>query len=84
MSSLSVQCTVAVAEYVLDVMHDIDWQKVQVVDCHPHYRQRCTCIGPKCLNRTLDCPFDSWLVCLREKTIANTAVCQYVYVNVHM
>ena len=22
-------------------MHDIHWEKAEVVDCHPHYRQRC-------------------------------------------
>ena len=31
----------AVAEHATNEMHDIDWEKAEVVDCHPHYRQRC-------------------------------------------
>ena len=31
----------AVAEHATSEMHDIDWEKAEVVDCHPHYRQRC-------------------------------------------
>ena len=31
----------AVAEHATNAMHDIDWEKAEVVDCHPHYRQRC-------------------------------------------
>ena len=29
------------AEDASNEMHDIDWEKAEVVDCHPHYRQRC-------------------------------------------
>ena len=31
----------AVTEHATNEMHDIDWEKAEVVDCHPHYRQRC-------------------------------------------
>ena len=31
----------ALAEHATNEMHDIDWEKDEVVDCHPHYRQRC-------------------------------------------
>ena len=31
----------AVAEHTTNEMHDIDWEKAEIVDCHPHYRQRC-------------------------------------------
>ena len=31
----------AVAEHASNEMHDIDWEKAEVVDCHPHYCQRC-------------------------------------------
>ena len=31
----------AVADHATKGMHDIDWEKVEVVDGHPHYRQRC-------------------------------------------
>ena len=30
----------AVAEHASNEMHDIDWEKAEVVECHPHYRQR--------------------------------------------
>ena len=30
----------AVAEHATNEMHDIDWEKAEVVDCHPHYHQR--------------------------------------------
>ena len=32
----------AVAEHVLNEMQNIDWEKAEVVDYHPHYRQRCS------------------------------------------
>ena len=32
----------AVTEHATNEMHDIDWEKAEVVDCHPHYHQRCT------------------------------------------
>lgn len=28
------------AEHASNEMDDIDWTKVKVMDCHPHYRQR--------------------------------------------
>ena len=31
----------AVAEHTSNEMHDIDWEKTEVVHCHPHYHQRC-------------------------------------------
>ena len=27
--------------YATNEMHDIDWEKAEVVDCHPHYHQVC-------------------------------------------
>jgi len=30
----------AVAEHASNEMHDIDWEKTEVVDCHLHYCQR--------------------------------------------
>ena len=31
----------AVAEHATNEMHVINWEKAEVVDCHPHYCQRC-------------------------------------------
>ena len=31
----------AVAEHASNEMHDIDWEKAEVVERHPHYRRRC-------------------------------------------
>ena len=31
----------AVAEHASNEMHDIDWERTEVVHCHPHYHQRC-------------------------------------------
>ena len=31
----------AIAEHAVDRMHEINWEEAEVVDYHPHYRQRC-------------------------------------------
>ena len=30
----------AIAEHAVDHMHEINWEEAEVVDSHPHYRQR--------------------------------------------
>ena len=53
----------AVAEHATNEMHDIDWEKAEVVDCHPHYRQRCVLEAwhirtePHKMNTTSGLPF---------------------------